>query len=97
VTLSSAFLGLSMTFIKDILPAEALKCTFLLFASWTTLAFAIICTIASFRVSNAAIDAQLSRAHRYYLERDHEAFPVKSPSRLVDKMNALSGVLFILG
>jgi len=84
LTLSSGFLALSLSFIKEILPAGSITWTGLLYASWALLALAIICTVFSFRLSNAAIEGQLAQAHRYYKEKDESAFTKSKLSRSVD-------------
>jgi hypothetical protein len=97
LTLSSGFLALSLTFIKDIVPRAQLSHTWLLYLSWGTLAAAILCTVVSFRVSNAAIEAQLHRAHRYFIERDEDAFKKTPLAKLVEGLNVSSGLAFIVG
>jgi hypothetical protein len=97
LTLSSGFLALSLSFIKEIFPAGSITCRGLLYASWALLALAIISTVISFRVSNAAIEGQLGQAHRYYKERDESAFTKSKLSRSVDWLNNVSGGLFIFG
>jgi hypothetical protein len=97
LSLSSGFLALSLTFIKDIVPRAQLAHTWLLYLSWGTLAAAVIATVVSFRVSNGAIEAQLARAHRYYIERDEDAFKTTPIAKLVEGLNIFSGVAFIGG
>jgi hypothetical protein len=97
LTLSSGFLALSLSFIKEILPAGSIAWTGLLYASWVLLASAIVSTVTSFRVSNAAIERQLEQAHRYYKEKDESAFTKSKLSRSVDWLNNISGGLFIFG
>jgi hypothetical protein len=97
LTLSSGFLALSLSFIKEILPAGSITWTGLLYASWVLLALAIISTVISFRVSNAAIEGQLGQAQRYYQEKDENAYTKSKLSRSVDWLNNVSGGLFIFG
>lgn len=97
LTLSSGFLALSLSFIKEILPAGSITWATLLYASWVLLALAIVSTVISFRVSNAAIERQLEQAQRYYGERDESAFTKSKLSRAVDWLNNVSGGLFTLG
>ena len=97
LTLSGGFLALSLSFIKEILPAGSITWTGLLYASWVLLALAIISTVISFRVSNAAIEGQLAQTHRYYKEKDESAFTKSRLSRSVDWLNNVSGGLFIFG
>jgi len=97
LTLSSGFLALSLSFIKEILPAGSIVWRALLYTSWALLALAIIFTVVSFRVSNAAIEGQLGQAYRYYKEKDEGAFAKSKLARLVDWLNNISGGLFIFG
>jgi hypothetical protein len=97
LTLSSGFLALSLSFIKEILPAGSIVWRALLYTSWALLALAIICTVVSFRVSNAAIEGQLGQAYRYYKEKDEGAFAKSKLARLVDWLNNISGGLFVFG
>lgn len=97
LTLSSGFLALSLSFIKEILPDGSISWTGLLYTSWVSLALAIISTVISFRVSNAAIEGQLGQAHRYYKEKDEGALTKSKLSRSVDWLNNVSGGLFIFG
>lgn len=73
LTLSSAFLALSLTFIKDVLGAGPVRDVWTLYASWMVFAAAIICTVASFRVSDAALNVQVDLIERYYQGRDEAA------------------------
>ena len=97
LTLSSGFLALSLSFIKEILPAGSITWTGLLYVSWVLLTLAIISTVISFRLSNAAIEAQLRQAHRYYKEKVESASTKSKLSRSVDWLNNVSGGLFIVG
>lgn len=97
LTLSSGFLALSLSFIKDILPIGSIAWTCLLYTSWVLLVLAIVTTIITFRVSNIAIDQRLEQIERYYINRDEGAFPKAILSGWVERLNAASGVLFICG
>ena len=97
LTLSSGFLALSLTFIKDIVPHAQLWHAWLLYTSWGALATAIISTVASFRVSNGAIEAQLERAHQYYIERAEDAFKTTTIAKVVERLNIFSGLAFVVG
>jgi hypothetical protein len=97
LTLSSGFLALSLTFIKDLVPSNAIKGVGLLYASWIVLALAIIATVLSFRISDAAINGQLQQIDRYYHERDERALAKSKLAHYVDWFNNTSGALFVLG
>jgi hypothetical protein len=97
LTLSSAFLGISLAFIKDFAGDTPLGCTWLLVVSWGAFGFAIIAAVASFQVGNKAIEIQLERAERYYIQRDETAHSKTRFAQWVDYVNWASGSLFVLG
>jgi hypothetical protein len=97
LTLSSGFLALSLTFLKDVLPRGELSHTGLLYISWSVLAAAIVSTVMSFLLSNAAIKVQLDRAWDYYLGRDENALKQVPLTKAVEAVNATCGVLFLVG
>jgi hypothetical protein len=97
LTLSSGFLALSLSFIKGIIPSGHVKYIPVLYWSWAVLAIAIVVTVASFRVSDRALTQALTALHRYYVERDEAALRRTKLTRTVERMNDVSGVLFIGG
>lgn len=98
LTLSSGALGVSLTFIKDLLPASSEPVwTGLLYWSWTLLTAAIITTVASFLLSSAAINQAIKRSTEYYLEGNEGAFARTKLARAVDASNYTSGTLFVVG
>jgi hypothetical protein len=98
LTLASGSLALSLSFIKDILPASSVPAwTGLLYASWILLTLAIISTVASYLFSNAAINQALVKNTEYYLEEKEAALAKTKLSYVVDASNLVSGILFILG
>lgn len=97
LTLSSAFLGLSLTFIKEILPAGPVIAACLLYLSWVAFAAAIVITLASFRVSDAALTQRLGLNEDYYLKGIESAADRTGLAVAVDWLNNIAGGLFILG
>jgi hypothetical protein len=73
LTLASALLALSVTFIKDLLPSSPINHVWLLYGSWIVLTAAIIGTVLSFRISDAALAKQLDQIDRYYAHKDDTA------------------------
>ena len=67
------------------------------YASWIVLALAIIATVLSFRISDAAINGQLQQIDRYYHERDERSLVKSKLAHSVDWFNNTSGALFVLG
>jgi hypothetical protein len=92
LTLSSGFLALSLTFIKDLVSPGTIRVTGLLYASWIVLTAAIISTVLSFRVSNIAIEGQLAQAERYYHGRDENALSKGMLSRSVEWLKEVVSV-----
>lgn len=97
LTLSSAFLGVSLAFIKDAAQGNLLACPWLLVVSWGAFASAIVATVVSFQIGNQAIEIQLDRAEKYYKQKDDTAHPKSWSARFVDYVNWASGSLFIIG
>jgi hypothetical protein len=98
LTLSTGVLGLSLAFIKDIVPLEKVQCVILLISSWCLFGLSIASTLSSFVLSQRAIKCQLDYAEKYYLEKKDE-YENKN-NRLAswtEYINYLSGILFILG
>lgn len=96
LTLSSGALGLSLAFIKDIVPVEKANYVALLNVSWWLFGLAIVSTIASFLVSQLAIKKQLHYAEKYYLDSDESYLKKRNlPALATDAINYLSGFLFV--
>jgi hypothetical protein len=64
LTFSSALLGLSLAFIKDIVPLNIAVWMPCLYSSWVVLAICILSTIASFRGSEEASRLPVPLLHR---------------------------------
>lgn len=97
LSLSVAFLGFSLTFLKDFIPVHDAKWPIVLHASWWIFCAAIGLTIVSYLVSQTAVAEQLRRAERYYLRDDIKALERSCQARFTDWVNAASGICFILG
>ena len=96
LTLSASGLGLSLAFLKDIVPLAQTHARWVLVVSWALFCIAIVATITSFMTSQAAIRFQINAAQKYYLERA-EAYRSKTSiaGRITDWLNRLSGAAFI--
>lgn len=97
LSLSTAFLGFSLAFLKDLVPVQRAEYLILLYGSWIALAAAVLATIISFWVSQRALDIQLKKAEDYYLRDDQAALTKSGTAKATEWVNAASGVLFILG
>jgi hypothetical protein len=100
VTLSGGALGLSLTFIKDIIPAGKMICSLLLYASWVAFVFCILTTLVSFRVSIRALEEMVPCLDDFYLRGDPDAFNKHLKSfwtRAVGWCANLAILFFVLG
>lgn len=96
LTLSSAFLGLSLAFIKDFVPLQDVKSSWLLMASWIGFSLVIIGTIWSFIYGQRVIKKLMVSAEKYYKGRDQNALNVSTIySKKLDRLNEFSGLAFI--
>src|SRR5690606_5946840 len=99
LTLASAFLALSVTFIKDVVaPLQAASALYLLYLSWGLHCLAITSTVTSFMVGQSAYRELIAAAERYYIKGDADAYNVSvSTSKRIETLNNLNGLFFILG
>lgn len=99
LTLSSAFLALSITFIKDVVaPLSGASFLCFLYTSWILHCLALTATVASFMVGQSSYRALISAAESYYLKEDTGAYNVSVTSaKRLEILNNLNGGLFIVG
>ena len=99
LTLSSAFLALSVSFIKEVVaPLSEASLLWVLFGSWLMFCLAITSTVTSFMVGQASYRQLLEAAERYYIKMDSTAYQVSvTISSRIERLNLLNGILFILG
>ncbi|MDI6807798.1 MAG: hypothetical protein QME66_02300 [Candidatus Eisenbacteria bacterium] len=98
LSLSSAFLGLSVAFISDVVPIDVACHKYLLFLSWLAFSLAIIVTIASFIYGQRAIKKLIDAARRFYIEENEDSYRVSMIlSTRMDRLNLSSGGAFVLG
>ena len=95
---STASLGFSLAFLKDVIHLSEAKFSCLLYLSWLLFCLAIVATLFSFFTSQKAIDAQLSLAERYFIENDASAFSVRTKTaKLTEYLNTLGSILLVTG
>lgn len=95
---ASGGLGISLAFIKDVVPLSSASCLALLELSWFCWVFAIVVVVISFQTSQFGIRRHLEKVKKYYLDDDDSALEAKNvPATLTDIANVLSGVLFLCG
>lgn len=95
---ASGGLGLSLTFIKDVVPFATARYLALLELSWLSFVGAIVLVLASFQISQLAIRRQIDLASRYYLKR--EAAALNEENRFATwtgRVNVMAGILFLCG
>jgi hypothetical protein len=97
LTYSSAGLGISLVFIKDIVPLSRTIHLNLLYSSWILFGLAILVTISSFQLSVKALEQHLEHLRKYYLERQPQY--LNAPNRAtewVGHFKWISGGCFVL-
>jgi hypothetical protein len=97
LSLSTFFLGLSLAFLKEVVPGQRAESLWLLYFSWGFLICALLSTIISFLVSQRAIDLQLKKAEDYYLRDDQAALSKSRIAKVTDWVNWASGASFFIG
>ncbi|MBW2187406.1 MAG: hypothetical protein JRG71_13725 [Deltaproteobacteria bacterium] len=95
LTLSSAGLAISLTFLRSVVPLESAEYLWLAKASWICFLVSIILSLIAYLISNAAISKQLSIAEDYYVNKIQSAFNQKNIlSELNNMLNYAVGLLF---
>lgn len=96
LTVSSAALGFSIVFIKDIVPLNKAVWHSVLYASWLCFAACIVITVFSFQVSVAALRKHLEYLQQYYQEKDETFLNKKSLPEIVLKWFTWAAAVFFL-
>ncbi len=97
LSLSSAGLAISLTFIKFIVPLEKAEHIFVLKTSWILFLLSVIFTLISFLIGNKGISTQLNYAEQYYIKGVAKAFnKFNLYAYLNSSFNYVSGVLFLV-
>ena len=97
LTLSSGGLGVSIIFLRDILPFEQITNYYFLIGSWILFTISITCTLVSFLTSQYAYDEQLELINRYFLNKDSDALTKKNTfAQITGGLNISAAVFFIL-
>ncbi len=98
LSVSTAALGFSLAFLKDIVPLHEAIFPYLPYLSWAFFALSIVLTLLSFFSSQKAIDEQLLLAHRYYIDRDEEAITFRPiAAKLTDILNKAGAISLVMG
>ena len=97
LTLSSGGLGVSIIFLRDILPLEQITNYCFLIGSWILFTISITCTLISFLTSQYACGEQLELINRYFLNKDSDALTKKNTfAQITGGLNISAAVFFIL-
>lgn len=97
LSLSTGALGISLAFIKDIVPLDELSLKWLLILSWVLFASTVVLVLASYVTSQLGISRQLGDAEKYYLESNDRYLNRCNPYRwCTEVFNLLAGICFIV-
>jgi hypothetical protein len=97
LSLSTGFLSLSVTFLKDIFPRLEILCRNVLVVSWTLFSASILTTLLSFLLSQKAYKRQLLITEDYYVRQDEKALKAKNHwSTGTTILNSCSAIFFVL-
>jgi hypothetical protein len=83
LAVSTAALGFSVAFIKDIVPLASAEWHFVLYTSWLSFVACIVITVFSFRLSVAALNKHLEHLRHYYEKKDETFLTKKSKTAIV--------------
>ncbi len=97
LTLSSAAIGLSLTFVHHLGDTNSVHQKWLFISTCALCAVAILLTLISFHVSQFAIETQLKHAEEYYLKNDDAYLTKKNwPAEITKWMGYSSAVVFCI-
>lgn len=97
LTLSTGVLGLSLAFIKDIVPIKVAVHLWLLKTSWWLFGVSIVVTLCSFVASQLGINTQLRYAKKYYLDNKNRYLRKTNRfGKVTDSLNYSSCAIFIV-
>jgi len=97
LTLSSGGLGVSIVFLRDILPLEQITNYCFLIGSWILFTISILSTLISFMTGQYAYSEQLKLIEAYFLNKDSDALTKKNRfAQITGGLNISAAVFFIL-
>ena len=97
LSLSSAGLGFSSVFVRNLVPLGEATCRCLLYFSWALFGLAIISTLVSFFFSQRGIKKQLELNRQYYLENKDEVITQKNLwAKATSCLSYVSAIAYIL-
>ena len=97
LTLSSGGLGLSIAFIKDVVPLQQAIWLWLLYCSWVAFAVCILTTVISFQIAIETQKELLLNCGKYYIDKDESYRDKRGKySRILRWCTIVAGGLFVL-
>ena len=91
LSLSSAGLGFSLAFIKNVVSPDKVSHLWLLYCSWGVFILAIVCTLVSFLTSQQGIKKQLELNAEYYLKNNEEVINERNlPDQITTVLSYIS-------
>jgi hypothetical protein len=99
LSLASGALGVSLAFVKDIVPISQASWITLLVTSWGLFGVSIVVVLISFGLAQAAHDLQLELARKYYVERsiDEDGMSKNRYLSCTEWLNRSAVVCFLAG
>jgi hypothetical protein len=98
LTLSSGFLALSASFMKDVVPLATMTTAWLLYTSWMAFASAVALTLLGILYGQRVFKRLIEGAEQYYLQGNPEAWRLSETlPRGIDRLNIAVGVVFAAG
>lgn len=96
LSVSTAALGFSLAFLKDIVSLQDAIFPSLPYVSWALFVLSIVVTLCSFFSSQKAIEEQLDLANRYYIDCDEAAVTMRPKYAGVTDILNKSGAIFLV-
>lgn len=98
LTFSSGALGVSLAFVKDVVPLAHARHMTLLYCSWSGLVLCVIFTIFSFPFSQMAFVLHDKHLQKYYLDNDRKYLnPPNIWTGCVHACSVAGGISFLFG
>ena len=94
LSLSGGGLGVSLVYLKDVIGTRALVLPGVLWVAWITWTFSIVCILLSFFFSKHSLVKAIEQVDG---GRIHSEVPGGNFAKTTERLNVLSGILFLLG
>ncbi len=97
LSLSSAGLAISLTFIKFVVPIEKAEQMYFLYSAWISFGLSIVAVIISFISSQAGINEQLKNAEEYYIKNNKKVLDKENRAAILTKwLNHAAALFFVI-